>query len=137
VEEGGGRGFLVLMAATRRRIYSRNGEAGKIARAREAPAGNVRPAEETCLGLGRRARRCVGHANEDGAINASARWVHPPIQPDKAAQPVRGPTQTDRFGRFSCPKWVGPLEMPLEHFEHVCLASALFRTCFGRLSCWR
>jgi hypothetical protein len=26
---------------------------------------------------------------------------------------VRGPTQTDRFGRFGCLKWVGPLEMPL------------------------
>jgi hypothetical protein len=65
------------------------------------------------LGLGRRARRHVGHAGEDGAINASARWVHPPTQPDKAAQPVRGPTQMDRFGRFGCPKWAGPLEMPL------------------------
>jgi hypothetical protein len=64
------------------------------------------------LGLGQRARRHVGHAGEDGAINASARWVHPPTQPDKAAQHVCGPTQTDRFGRFGCPKWVGPLEMP-------------------------
>jgi hypothetical protein len=64
------------------------------------------------LGLGRRARRHVGHAGKDGAINASARWVHPPTQPDKAAQPVRGPTQTDGFERFGCPKWVGPLEMP-------------------------
>jgi hypothetical protein len=26
---------------------------------------------------------------------------------------VRSPTQTDRFRRFGCPKWVGPLEMPL------------------------
>jgi hypothetical protein len=26
---------------------------------------------------------------------------------------VRGATQTDRFRRFGCPKWVGPLEMPL------------------------
>jgi hypothetical protein len=25
---------------------------------------------------------------------------------------VRGPTQTDRFRRFGCLKWVGPLEMP-------------------------
>jgi hypothetical protein len=64
------------------------------------------------LGLGRRARRHVGHAGEDGAINASARWVHLPTQSDKVAQPVRGPTQTDRFGRFGYPKWVCPLEMP-------------------------
>jgi hypothetical protein len=114
VEEGGGRGFSVLMAAARRRIYSRNGEAGKTERAREAPAGNVRPAGET--GGSRRGNFGVGvdvgHAGEDGAINASARWVHPPTQPDKVAQPVRGPTQTDRFGRFGCPKWVDPLEMP-------------------------
>jgi hypothetical protein len=27
---------------------------------------------------------------------------------------VRGPTQTDRFGPLRAPKWVGPLEMPLE-----------------------
>jgi hypothetical protein len=65
------------------------------------------------LVLGRRARLHVGHAGKDGAINASARWVHPPIQPDKVAQPIRGPTQTDRFGRFGYPKWVGLLEMPL------------------------
>jgi hypothetical protein len=69
------------------------------------------------LGLGQRARHHVGHAGEDGAINASARWVHPPTQPDIVAQPVRGPTQTDRFGRFDCPKWVGPLEMPLHAFS--------------------
>jgi hypothetical protein len=29
---------------------------------------------------------------------------------------VRGPTQMDRFGCFGCPKWVGPLEMPLVYF---------------------
>jgi hypothetical protein len=76
------------------------------------------------LGLGRRARRRVGHAGEDSAINASARWVHPPTQPDKAAQPVCGPTQTDRFRRFGCPKWVGPLEMPLE----LCFPTLLERS---------
>jgi hypothetical protein len=37
----------VLMAAARRRIYNRNGEAGKTARARKAPAGNAQPAGET------------------------------------------------------------------------------------------
>jgi hypothetical protein len=35
------------------------------------------------------------------------------IETGREAFSVRGPTQTNRFGRFDCPKWVGPLEMPL------------------------
>jgi hypothetical protein len=35
-----------------------------------------------------------------------------PTHPDRHVFCVRGPTQTDRFGPFRTPKWVGPLEMP-------------------------
>jgi hypothetical protein len=46
------------------------------------------------------------------AINASARWVDPPIQPDRPHFGVRGLTQTDIFRPFRTHNWVGPLEMP-------------------------
>jgi hypothetical protein len=37
----------------------------------------------------------------------------PTTHPDNAGLAVRGPTHTDQIGPIRCPKWVGPLEMPL------------------------
>jgi hypothetical protein len=48
---------------------------------------------------------------------ASGCWVHPTTHPDNAGLAVRGPTHTDQIGPIRCPKWVGPLEMPLIYHE--------------------
>jgi hypothetical protein len=41
---------------------------------------------------------------------------------------VRGPTQTDRFGRFGYPKWVGPLEMPYTYRCLTCQSQGTLKT---------
>jgi hypothetical protein len=50
---------------------------------------------------------------------ASGRWVHPMTHPDKAGLAVRGPIHTDQIGPIRCPKWVGPLEMPLALLREI------------------
>jgi hypothetical protein len=50
---------------------------------------------------------------------ASGSWVHPTTHPDKAELAVRGPTHTDQIRPIRCPKWVDPLEMPLDRIQRV------------------
>jgi hypothetical protein len=67
---------------------------------------------------------------------ASGRWVHPTTHPDKAGLAVRGPTHTDQIGPIRCPKWVGPLEMPLVRVRTAGLAIGGLR-CSGGIDAFR